>query len=278
MGTPMVLRLLLANFDVRVWNRTPEKVEEVVAAGAIPCETAAALAAESDVILLCLANTAAVVAVVHNTTFMSQLCAEKTIIDLSSISPDTTCELASEIQQTTGALWIDAPVSGGVAGAKSGELVIMVGGEDESLKKVYPILAPLSKRITLMGPTGAGQTTKLCNQIIVGCNITAIGEAYRLAREAGVDTALLSDALRGGFADSLPFQIFGRRMANGEEKPVSIKIETMLKDLEGATRSAAARNLDLPLTQAAATLLRERALRGDTERCITSMVDAHTQS
>lgn len=273
MGRPMVLRLLLANYGVRVWNRSPDKVAEVAAAGAVPCASPAELARESDVILLSLANTQAVESVAGDDDFLAALDPGSIVVDLSSISPETTRTLASRAAETSGASWIDAPVSGGVPGAETGDLVIMAGGEPEALARAREVLAPLSKRVTHMGPSGAGQTAKLCNQIIVGCNVTAIGEAFRLARAAGVDAALLPDALAGGFADSLPFRIFGQRMADGVESPVSAKIETMLKDLDGADTAATGLGLDLDLTRAAAALLRARTDQGDAERCITSMVE-----
>lgn len=273
MGRPMVLRLLLANYGVRVWNRSPDKVAEVVAAGAVPCASPAELARESDAILLSLANTRAVESVAGADDFLAALGPGSIVVDLSSISPETTRALASRVAEDAGASWIDAPVSGGVPGAETGDLVIMAGGDPEALERAREVLAPLSKRVTHMGPSGAGQTAKLCNQIIVGCNVTAIGEAFRLARAAGVDAALLPDALAGGFADSLPFRIFGQRMADGVESPVSAKIETMLKDLDGADTTATGLGLDLDLTRAAAALLRARTDQGDAERCITSMVE-----
>ncbi len=278
MGRPMVLRLLLANYVVRVWNRSPAKVAEVTTAGAVPCASPAELARGSDVILLCLANTQAVESVAGDGDFLAGLDPDSIVVDLSSISPEATRTLASRVAEVSGANWIDAPVSGGVPGAEAGELVIMAGGDQQALERAGPVLAPLSKRVTRMGPSGAGQTAKLCNQIIVGCNITAIGEAFRLARIAGVDTALLHDALSGGFADSLPFQIFGRRMADGNEIPVSAKITTMLKDLDGADDAATGMGLDLALTRTAAALLRARTDQGDAERCITSMVEPSAPS
>lgn len=272
MGKPMVLRLLLANYEVRVWNRSAAKLTEVTAAGAISCESPAMLAAASDVIMLCLANTDAVESVVKNPEFLGALDGSKTIVDFSSISPDATREMADRIKASAGARWIDAPVSGGVPGAEQGSLVVMAGGDGEALDAVRPLLAALSSRVSHMGPVGAGQTTKLCNQVIVGCNISAIAEAIQLARESGVDAKLLPDALAGGFADSLPLQIFGRRMAIGEESPVSIKIETMHKDLDGAHSAGARAGLELRLTRLAASLLRKRMDAGDSERCITSLV------
>ncbi len=268
----------MTNFEVHIWNRSPHPLPTLTSAGAVACESTAELAGASDIIMLCLANTNAVESVIGQSDFIDSLDAGKIVVDLSSISPDVTRSLAGRIKQASGTPWLDAPVSGGVPGAETGELVIMVGGDAEILERVRPVLSPLSQRITHMGPVGAGQTAKLCNQIIVGCNITAIGEAFRLAREAGVDSTLLPEALQGGFADSLPFQIFGPRMANRRETPVSIKIETMLKDLRGAADTAADLGVHLALTRSAATLLQERINLGDAQRCITSMVEPTTTS
>jgi 3-hydroxyisobutyrate dehydrogenase len=273
MGKPMVLRLLLAGFEVRVWNRSSEKLADVVSAGAVVSDSPAQLAASTDIIMLCLANTGVVESIAGDAAFIDALDDGKIIVDLSSISPDATRRLAERIHAESGAAWIDAPVSGGVAGAEQGSLVVMAGGDEADLARVKPLLAPLSSRVTHMGPVGAGQTAKLCNQVIVGCNISAIAEAIRLAREAGVDAASLPDALAGGFADSLPFQIFGRRMAEGNELPVSIKMETMLKDLDGALTTGGQLGLDLPLTRSAAELLRVREQCGDGERCISALVN-----
>lgn len=272
MGKPMVLRLLMADYDVHVWNRSPNKLTEIIAAGAIACESPAAVAKASDVLLMCLANTAVVQQVVQSDGFVDAL-DHKTIIDLSSISPQVTQELSTLVGSRPGCQWIDAPVSGGVAGAEQGSLVVMAGGDGPAIDTIRPILAALSQRVTHMGPSGAGQTTKLCNQIIVGCNITAISESIRLAKQAGVDANLLPAALAGGFADSLPFQIFGARMAADEETPVSIKLETMLKDLHGAIEAAHQSGIELQLTDSAADILSARVNAGDAERCITSLVE-----
>lgn len=273
MGRPMVLRLLMADYDVYVWNRTQNKLAEVLSAGAIECSSAAEVAAQSDVILFCLANADVVEAIATGEVFLDALSSEKLIVDLSSISPEVTTTLADLVDSQSGATWIDAPVSGGVSGAEQGTLVIMAGGDPAAIDKVRPLLAAVSKRVTRMGPIGAGQTTKLCNQIIVGCNIAAISESIRLAESAGVDATLLPEALAGGFADSLPFQIFGNRMAWHQETPVSIKIETMLKDLVGAINASKSLGIQVSLTSAAADLLQVRCDAGDNERCITSLVE-----
>ncbi len=273
MGQPMVLRLLMADYDVYVWNRTQSKLAEVLSAGAIECSSVAEVAARSDIILFCLANADVVESVATDVDFLEALSTEKLIVDLSSISPEVTTRLADLVDSQSGATWIDAPVSGGVSGAEQGTLVIMAGGDPTAIDKVRPLLAAVSKRVTRMGPIGAGQTTKLCNQIIVGCNIAAISESIRLAEAAGVDATLLPESLAGGFADSLPFQIFGKRMACHQETPVSIKIETMLKDLVGAINASKSLGIQVSLTRAAADLLQARCDAGDNERCITSLVD-----
>ncbi|MGB5707372.1 MAG: NAD(P)-dependent oxidoreductase [Arenicellales bacterium] len=273
MGRPMVLRLLMANYDVNVWNRTQSKLAEVLSAGAIECSSVADVAAQSDVILFCLANANAVEGVATDVDFLEALSPEKLIVDLSSISPGVTAKLADLVHSQSGATWVDAPVSGGVPGAEQGTLVIMAGGDQAAIDTVRPLLAAISNRVTRMGPVGAGQTTKLCNQIIVGCNIAAIAEAIRLAEHTGVDAALLPEALAGGFADSLPFQIFGKRMAAHQESPVSIKIATMLKDLAGAIEASENQGIDVTLTITAADILQSRCDAGDDERCITSLVE-----
>ena len=273
MGRPMVLRLLMADYEVFVWNRSPDKLKEVVSAGAIPCQSASEVAANANIILLCLADGEVVTHVVSNNQFLDGLSPDKLLVDLSSIPPETTRQTAALVKSSAGAEWIDAPVSGGVPGAEQGTLVIMAGGEESAIERARPVLAAISKRVTRMGPTGAGQTTKLCNQIIVGCNISAIAEAMRLAKASGVDAKLLPDALAGGFADSLPFQIFGKRMAANEETPVSIKITTMLKDLQGALFAAEELGINNPLTSKAAEILQARCDRGEPERCITSLVE-----
>lgn len=274
MGRPMVHRLLMADYEVYVWNRSQEKLKEVVSAGAVPCYTAAEVAANANIVLLCLADGDAVTNVVSDSQFLEALSSDKMLIDLSSISPNTTRHIASIVTTSSGAEWVDAPVSGGVSGAEQGTLVIMAGGKESAVEKAKPVLAAISKRVTRMGPIGAGQTTKLCNQIIVGCNIVAIAEAMRLAQASSVDTTLLPDALAGGFADSLPFQIFGRRMASDQETPVSIKIATMHKDLQGALSAGEEFGIDYPLTRRAEELLRSRCDLGDRERCITSLVQS----
>ena len=168
---------------------------------------------------------------------------------------------------------IDAPVSGGTPGAENGTLVIMTGGRAEDIERARPVLSHLAARVTRMGDSGAGQATKLCNQVIVGSLIPIIAEAVRLAESAGVDARMLPEALKGGFADSGPLQVFGARMAACAYEPVIGTCAIMLKDLDNAAALAKANTVPLPMTHAATELYRMQAARGHLERDLSSLVE-----
>jgi 3-hydroxyisobutyrate dehydrogenase-like beta-hydroxyacid dehydrogenase len=171
--------------------------------------------------------------------------AEKLVVDFSSIAPDSARAFAARLERQCAMGLIDAPVSGGVRGAQQGTLVVMAGGKEEHLERARPVLQVVAQRVTRMGESGAGQVAKLCNQVIVGCLFPVIAEAVRLAEAAGVDARMLPEALKGGFADSLPLQVFGPRMARRDFTNPSGTAYTLLKDLENA--AAVARDIDVPL-------------------------------
>ncbi|OHX36821.1 NAD(P)-dependent oxidoreductase [Methylomonas sp. MS20] len=261
MGRPMTLRLLDAGFTVRVWNRSPEKLSDVAAAGAAVCASVAELVANSDVILLCLADSAAVESVVAQGVIAAGN-AQKLLIDLSSIHPDVTRRLAAAVKAGCGMRWVDAPVSGGTVGAEEGSLAIMAGGEADDIDVARQVLRPLYSRLTHMGPVGSGQITKICNQMIVSCNVLVIAEMMALARAAGVDAERIPQALAGGFADSKPLQIVGPEMAEGRFEPVKWRVGTLLKDLTMAADVAGQAGSAVPMSGLAAQLLRLHAGRG----------------
>ena len=245
MGRPMVLRLLDAGQEVTVYNRTAEKLEGLDAAGARVAGSPAEVTADADMVLLCLTDGAAVEQVVLGARGVIECGGEdKLVIDFSSISPGDTVRVAQGLQQQTGMRWIDAPVSGGVRGAQQGSLVIMCGGEEADVDRSRPVCALLSQRLTHMGPLGSGQITKLCNQVIVSCNLAVIAEAINLAGHAGINTERIPEALQGGFADSLPLQIYGPRMASGQGTEKFGELRTMLKDVRNALQFA--QSLDTP--------------------------------
>ena len=194
------------------------------------------------------------------------------VIDFSSIAPASARDFAARLE-AKGVGLIDAPVSGGVAGAEKGTLVIMAGGREEHVERVRPVVMQLAQRFTRMGEAGAGQATKLCNQVIVGSLMVVIAEAVRLAEAAGVDARRLPEALKGGFADSLPLQIFGARMAARTFEPSLGAASIMLKDLENAAAVAKEHTVPLPMARTAAELYRLLAAQGRGEKEISTIID-----
>jgi 3-hydroxyisobutyrate dehydrogenase len=256
MGKPMALRLLAAGHEVAVWNRSREKLKEVLEKGARAADSPAALARAAEVVMLCVTDQKAAEqvlfgpdGVVHGSK------AEKLVVDFSSIAPASARDFARRLE-AKGMGLIDAPVSGGVAGAEKGTLAIMAGGKSEHVERVRPVVMHLASRFTRMGDSGAGQVTKLCNQAIVGSLLAVIAEAMRLAEAAGVDSKMLPEALKGGFADSLPLQIFGARMAARQFEPPLAASATMLKDLENAAAVAREAGVWMPVVERAIELYR----------------------
>lgn len=261
MGKPLVLRLLAAGFKVNVWNRTPAKLNAVIEAGAIACDSIAQLANNSEVIILCLADTAVVAQVVEN-DILNSTATDKLIIDLSSIHPETTRQLAEKLKAQSNIDWVDAPVSGGTLGAEQGTLAIMAGGSAENIEIARQVLAPLYKQLTHMGEIGCGQVTKICNQMIVSCNVLVIAEMMKLAQQAGVDAAKIPEALAGGFADSKPLQIVAPQMASASFEPIKWRVRTLLKDLNLAVDVANKNGTAIPMSGLAAQLMQLHGSHG----------------
>jgi 3-hydroxyisobutyrate dehydrogenase-like beta-hydroxyacid dehydrogenase len=180
----------------------------------------------------------------------------KLVVDFSSIHPDAARAIAARLKLANGMGWIDAPVSGGTVGAEQGTLAVMAGGDAADIERVRPYVLAMARRLTHMGPTGTGQTTKLCNQIIVGCAMAVLAEATRLAVNAGIDATRLPEALAGGFADSIPLQLFVPRMAQGIHSPPFGHIATMLKDLDTVIDVARDTSSPVPMAGLAAQLFR----------------------
>jgi 3-hydroxyisobutyrate dehydrogenase/2-hydroxy-3-oxopropionate reductase len=233
MGAPMVRRLLGGGCAVRVWNRSPGKALALCADGAAVAGSAAAAVAGVAVVCLCLTDGDAVEQVLFGADGIAgALAADATLVDFSTIGPGATRALAARLAAVRpGVRWIDAPVSGGVAGAETGELVVLCGGEAAAVDALRPLLAHLARRVCHLGPAGSGQAAKLCNQSIVASTVVAIAEALALGREQGLDIAALPAALAGGWADSLPLQIIGSRMAAGVSEPAIVSLGTYVKDL-----------------------------------------------
>lgn len=277
MGKPMTLRLLDAGFSVNVWNRSPEKLRPVTEAGAKACSSVAELIRTSEVIILCLADTAVVESIVRNEVATNG--AEgKLLIDLSSIHPENTRQLASLLYEKCAMGWVDAPVSGGVAGAELGNLAIMAGGSAKNIAVARIVLAPLYKQLTHMGEVGSGQITKICNQMIVSCNVLVIAEMMALAKQAGVDAQQIPTALAGGFADSKPLQISGAEMATETFEPVKWRVKTLLKDLNMAVDLSVKQGTAAPMSALAAQLMQLHGSHGYLEQDPATLIKLYTKT
>ncbi|MAY87863.1 MAG: 2-hydroxy-3-oxopropionate reductase [Pseudooceanicola sp.] len=263
MGTPMAGRLLAAGHNVTVWNRTAAKAQPLIDKGATAADSIADLARAADIVFMCLTDTDAVrEAVFGENGVAAGAKPGSVLVDFSSIQPEATREMSARLKAETGMDWIDAPVSGGVPGAEAGTLAIMAGGDEGAFARVEPYVLNMAARFTLMGPSGAGQTTKLCNQVIVGCTMAVLAEATRLAVNAGVDASRLPEALAGGFADSKPLQLFVPRMLNAQHEPPLGHAYTMLKDLDSVHDLAKASKSSAPFAAMAAEQFRLLTARG----------------
>jgi 3-hydroxyisobutyrate dehydrogenase-like beta-hydroxyacid dehydrogenase len=263
MGAPMVKRLLGAKFNLRVWNRSPSKLDPLAAAGALRADTPADAASGCDAVLLCLSDAPAVEAALFGGGGVAHAATPPAVlIDFSTIGPKATHILAQRLLSACGTSWVDAPVSGGAAGAEQGRLVIFCGGSAGDVGRSAGVFNALARRITRVGELGAGQTLKLCNQLIVASNLVAIAESLAMARASGLDMTEVPAALAGGFADSLPLQIFGPRMAAGVTSPVLGELRLMLKDVDVVADLAQTSHCNLPLMNAAHEVYRRAAASG----------------
>lgn len=264
MGFPMSRRLIQAGHDVMVWNRSAAKATALVELGARPATSPREMADRCDIVFMCVTDAAAVEDVVFGPDGLVTVAGRgKLVVDFSSIHPDAARTIAARLKEKNGMGWIDAPVSGGSKGAEEGTLAVMAGGDVADVERIRPYVLTMARRLTHMGPVGAGQTTKLCNQIIVGCAMTVLAEATRLAVNAGIDAGKLPEALAGGFADSIPLQLFVPRMVQGIHSPPLGHIATMLKDLDTVVEVARNTSTPVPMSALASQLFRlGKAARG----------------
>lgn len=250
MGAPMAKNLLDAGHDLQI-HRENTRSQALVDAGATLAGSPAAATGGADAVILMLPDTPEVDAVLHGEDgVLGALDDGALVIDMSSISPVQTEQFAAEVADA-GGQYVDAPVSGGEVGAQEGTLTIFVGGEESAVRRAMPLLEILGGRITHMGPAGAGQATKVVNQIIVGLTIEAVAEGLALADASGIDPERVRAALDGGFASSRILELHGKRMAERSFDP-GFRVRLHRKDLRLAQDSAAHRGLSLPGTEVVA--------------------------
>ena len=248
MGRPMLRNLLKAGHTVVAYGRTPATLDSVVADGAQRASSNADVGARAEIIITMLPDGPEVEEVVlgANGILSGAKSSGSLIIDMSSISPLVSQKIAAACD-AKGVDFLDAPVSGGEPKAIDGTLAIMVGGKPEVFAKAEPILKCLGSSVTLTGPVGAGNTTKLANQIMVACNIAAMGEALTLATRCGLNPEVVVNAVKGGLAGSAVLNAKGPMLIARNFKP-GFKISLHQKDLRNALQTAEANHVFLPLT------------------------------
>ena len=247
MGREMVRNLLKAGHAVRAFDLTEAAVADVVTDGAVRAKSPMDAARDSDIVITMLPDTPHVEAVIYGEHgLLKSPPPGKLIVDMSTISPVAVRRIHADLQQA-GVNFIDAPVSGGPLGAKNAALSIMAGGEADAFARAEPFFRAMGTTITHVGASGAGQTVKLCNQLICGINIQAICEALALGRASGVDLNLLRRVLLGGSAASWMLDKLGPSMIEGDVG-AGFRIDLMLKDLRLVQEHAQALNVPLPGT------------------------------
>ena len=272
MGTPMAGHLIAAGHTVFISTRS-KVPDELAKSAAIVCASPAEVASQADIIITMVPDTPDVDKVLFGEHgIASGLTKGKIVVDMSSISPIETKVFAQKIN-ALGCEYLDAPVSGGQLGAKGATLTIMVGGSEATFAKVKPVFELMGKNITLVGGNGAGQVTKVANQIIVALNIEAVAEALVFASKAGADPAKVREALMGGFASSKILEVHGERMIKRTFDP-GFRIELHQKDLNLALSSAKALGVSLPNTASAQELFNSCSAYGGKAWDHSAMVKA----
>ena len=256
MGSAIGSRLLDEGCELAFFDSSPDAGAELAGSGAIRALSPAQAARAADYIITSL-NSAGIVeqAVFGEGGVAESGSANRLLIDMSSIDPGRTAQMARRLREQCGMGWVDAPLSGGAPAARAGHLTLMLGGSAADVARAEPVLAMLSARRTHLGPAGAGQTVKLVNQILCAGNFLIVAEAVRFAEANGIDPSHIPEALAGGRADSAIMQEFMGKMARRDYSPTG-RIDNMLKDLETVQASSLASRTPMPLTGLVAELHR----------------------
>ncbi|MDR3173073.1 MAG: 2-hydroxy-3-oxopropionate reductase [Treponema sp.] len=246
MGRPMAKNLIKAGHKLVVYDKFA-KFDDLTALGAEGASSNKEVASKSEIIITMLPNSPHVKeAILGGGGVVEGLKAGTIVVDMSSIAPAASQEVAA-VLKAKGAAFLDAPVSGGEPKAVDGTLAIMVGGDKASFEKVRPILEKMGSSVVLVGDIGAGNVTKLANQIIVALNIAAVSEAFTLSTKAGVDPQAVFDAIKGGLAGSTVMNAKVPMILDGNFKP-GFRIELHIKDLQNALDTAHSLGVPIPLT------------------------------
>ena len=265
MGRPMATNLLRAGFELTVHSRSSGPVDELVASGAERASSPREVAGASTVTITMLPDTPDVEEVLAGSDgVIDGVTSGSLVIDMSSIDPGATRNLAGAFADR-GVAMLDAPVSGGERGAIDGSLSVMVGGDGPAFERALPILEVLGANVVHVGPSGAGQVAKACNQLVVASTIEAVAEALLLAERSGVDAAKVREALLGGFAGSKILEVHGRRMLDRTFDP-GFRIRLHRKDARIVEDAAAATRSPIPGFAVVAHQLQRALEAGDGDR------------
>jgi 2-hydroxy-3-oxopropionate reductase len=250
MGHACANNLLKAGYPLWIFARRSEQMQQLLQAGAHACSSAQELAAHCDIIFTNVSDSADVEQVILGASgVIHGAQAGSTVIDMSTISPAVTRQIAVALAQQNINM-LDAPVSGGSQGAIDGTLSIMVGGKVDIFQYVLPVLQVMGKNIVHIGDHGAGQVSKACNQMVITQTLAAVAEAFALAVASGVDPAKVRQALMGGSASSRILEVHGQRMLTHNFAP-GFKARLHQKDLRIVQKFAHELSLDLPVTNMA---------------------------
>jgi len=261
MGLPMARNLMKAGFELTVFNRTAGKCRELVEEGARQAGSPAEAAADTDATICIVTDTPDVEEVILGPKgIIREARPGSIVIDMSTISPKATRRIASALKEK-GVGMLDAPVSGGDVGAVNATLTVMVGGEGSDFERARPLFEAVGKTITHVGPSGAGQSTKLCNQVLVVVNLVGVCEALLLAKKSGLDLEKTLRVLTGGAANSWSLENLGPKIAEGDHSP-GFMIRLLQKDLKLVVESAAEEGLPLPGTVFAQQMFTSVAAEG----------------
>lgn len=261
MGAAMAANVARAGFPLSVWNRTPGRTGSALALGGSEARSPRAVAAASDVVVICVSDTPDVEAVLFGPDGVAEGLAEGAlVVDCSTISPSATREFAERFA-TAGIGYVDAPVSGGSEGAEKGTLTIMVGGSESDVARALPVLEAMGATITHMGPSGAGQATKAVNQVILSGVYLGVAEGMVLAMKSGLDAEKVAQALSGGAAGSWVLENRSGRMIDNEY-PLGFRIALHLKDISIALDMAREVGAALPVTAMASQIESGLVARG----------------
>ncbi|HYL17451.1 MAG TPA: NAD(P)-dependent oxidoreductase [Burkholderiales bacterium] len=273
LGAAIMRRLADLQFAPVVWNRDRTKLPALLKAGAAEADSPEELTRASTFIITCVSDGAAVEQIVFGQHGVAAAgTPDKILVDMSTCAAAHTKDMAMRLSAACGMAWLDAPISGGAPAALQGRMTIMVGGRPEIFERARPLWDALAGRVTLMGPNGAGQSTKMVNQVLVSTGLAVLAEACAFAERAGIDAAKIPEALAGGRADSRQLQEMFTKMV-ASNFAITGRAYLMLKDLELIHDLARHIGAPMPVTAGVTESFRKMVADGLGDRDNTELVN-----